>query len=246
MKRFRLRPGLLTDSWELKLTALGLSLLLWAAVRSEDTTRFTMRDVPVQVRLTDDDWVSAGTTEPRTVTVDFRGPVRELVRLAFAEATLVVPIEDVEDTVEMYRPQPEWIEYDGRFESLRVDEIQPSVLRLVFEPVVRRDVPVAIRLAEEIKATTRLAGPPAATPASVFVEGPRSRVQAIDSVIARVSDVEAALRQGSVRVALDTAGLDVTVVPAVVRVELRALPDSALRPGPDSALRALRAGALLP
>lgn len=228
MKPIRLHPGLLTESWQLKLTALGLALLLWAAVRSEDTTRFTMRDVPVDVRLTDDDWVRAGPVEPATVTVYFRGPVRELVRLAFAEATLVVPVEHVEDTVEMYRPQPEWIEYEGRFEGLRIDEIQPAVVRLEFEPIVRRNVPVAVRLSEEIKATTRLAGPPIASPGFVFVEGPRSRVQAVDSVVARVRNVESALRQGAVRVPLDTAGLGLTIVPAEVRVDIRTVPDSAV------------------
>ena len=227
MKRFRLRPGLVTDSWELKLTALGLALLLWAAVRSEDTTRFTMRDVPVSLRLADDDWVSAGLIEPRTVTVDFRGPVRELVRLAFAEATLVVPVENVEDTVELYRPQPEWLEFDGRFDGLRVDEIQPSVVRLMFEPIVRRNVPVVVQFGAALKSTTRLAGPPLAAPATVFVEGPRSRVQGLDSIVARIRDVEGAMREGGVRVALDTTGLGLTVVPAVVRVDVRALPDSA-------------------
>ncbi len=229
MKRFRLRPGLVTDSWELKLTALGLALLLWAAVRSEDTTRFTMNDVPVDVRLADDDWVSAGAVEPRTVSVDFRGPVRELVRLVFAEATLVVPVEDVEDTVELFRPQPEWLEYDGRFENLRVDEIQPAVVRLAFEPIVRRNVPVVVQLGSALKPTTRLAAPPRASPATVFVEGPRSRVQAIDSIVARVRDVEGALRRGTIHVPLDTAGLDLTIVPAEVRVEIRALPDSVAR-----------------
>lgn len=235
MRRFRLRPGLVTDSWELKLTALGLALLLWAAVRSEDTTRFTMSAVPVDVRLADDDWVTAGAVQPQTVRVDFRGPVRELVRLAFAEATLVVPVEDVEDTVELYRPQPEWLEYDGRFENLRVDEIEPAVVRLAFEPIVRRNVPVVVQLGSALKATTRLAAPPQALPATVFVEGPRSRVQAVDSIVARIQDVEGALRRGSIRVALDTAGLDLTIVPAEVRVDIRALPDSVLRPLPAGA-----------
>lgn len=234
MKRFRLRPGLVTDSWELKLTALGLALLLWAAVRSEDTTRFTMRDVPIDVRLADEGWVSAGTVEPRTVTVDFRGPVRELVRLAFAEATLVVPVEDVEDTVELYRPQAEWIEYDGRFESLRVDDIEPAIVRLMFEPIERRTVPVVVELGSALKATTRLAAPPAASPASVFIEGPRSRVQAVDAIVARVEDVEEALRRGAVRVPLDTTGLGLTILPAEVRVEIRALTDSAAAPPPPA------------
>ena len=230
MKRIRLRPGLITDSWELKLTALGLALLLWAAVRSEETTRFTMRDVPVELRLTDEGWLVEGDVEPTMVTVDVTGPVRELVRLAFAEATIVVPVDNVEDTLELYRSRPEWVEFDGRFENLRIDEIQPAVLRMRFQPIERRLVPVSLRLEPGMATAAR----PVIEPAAVTVEGPRNRVAALDSIVAYVPSLEDAL-DGNVRLPLDTTGTGVAVQPAIVSVRFE--PVAEIAPDGEAELR---------
>ena len=213
MKLPRLRPGLITDSWELKLTSLGLAVLLWAAVRSEESSRFTMHDVPVDLRLTDTDWVVEGAAQPTSVSVDFRGPVRELIRLAFDRATLVVPVEDVEDTLELRRANADWLEFEGRFENLLVEEIRPAVLRMRFQPIERRMVPVSVRLPDGIETAAR----PVIEPAEVMVEGPRNRLSALDSVIVRVLDLEAAL-DGAVPLQLDTAGIGLAVRPIDVRV----------------------------
>ena len=228
--KFKLTPSLVTDAWQLKLTALGLAVLLWAAVQSEDMRRFTMHDVPVEIRMNERAWVPVGAPDPATVSVDFLGPVGELVRLAFAEATLVVPVDDVEDTLELYRPRPEWLEYDGRFDGLRVEEMRPASLNLRFQPIETRMVPIAVRLDSPLKRTTRLAGPPTSEPARVLVEGPRDRVQSLDSLILRIADVEGALRSGAVRLLIDTTGMGVSVSPLEVVVRMRALPDSV----PDS------------
>lgn len=220
----KLSPRMITDSWELKLTALGLAILLWAAVRSEDPARFTMRNVPVQVRVTDGSWVQVAAPAPSNVTVEFRGPVRELLRLAFAQATLVIPAEDVEDTLEAYRPRQEWLEYEGRFDNLAVDAVRPNVVYVSYQPIATRMVPVAVRLDTPLKATMRFEAPPSAQPARVMVQGPRNRVESIDSVVVHVTDVEAALRAGEVELPIDTAGLGFTVAPDEVLVRVRAVP----------------------
>lgn len=220
----RLSTSLLTEFWELKLTALGLAVLLWAAVRSEELTRFTMRDVPIEVRMAADvGWVPQGEPEPETAVVEFIGPVRELLRLAFAEATLVIPAEGVDDTLEVFHPRPEWIEYDRRFDNLRVDQLRPPALRMHFQPIESRMVPVAVRLESPLKSSTHVVQP-GSQPAQVLVEGPRSHVRAIDSLVVRVADVEAAVRAGTVRLRIDTAGLGVSVSPRDVLVRLRTAP----------------------
>jgi len=226
--KLQLRPGLITDSWELKLTALGLALLLWAAVRSEDTTRFTMRDVPVEVRMTDASWVHVGEVEPRSVTVDVVGPVGELIRLAFAEATLVVPVEDVEDTVELFRPRADWLDYEGRFESLVVDEMRPAVLRARFQPIERRSTPVVVRLEPGLETSAR----PLIQPAEVTVVGRRDHLDALDSVFVRVTDLEAVL-DTAVRLRVETSDTGVTVQPEFVLVRLE--PVAQVRSEPDGA-----------
>lgn len=230
--KLRMSPSLLTHAWHLKLTALGLALLLWAAVRSEEPARFTMNDVPVQLRLTEEGWVRGGEPDPATVAVEFVGPVRDLVRLAFAEATLVIPVEDIEDTLEAYRPRAEWLEYDARFDDLRVDRITPAAVQVPFQPIVRRLVPVAVRLDSPLKPSTRLVGPPRAEPARVMVEGPRNRILALDSLIVRIADVESALGAGSVRLMIDTTGLGMNVDPREVVVRVRALPRDSVALGP--------------
>ena len=232
--KLKLSPALLTDSWELKLTALGLSMLLWAAVRSEEMTRFTMRAVPVEVRMVADvGWVPQGVPDPETVEVEFIGPVRELLRLAFAEATLVVPAEGVDDTLEVFHPRAEWLSYDRRFDNLRVDQLRPPALRMRFQPIESRMVPVAVRLDSPLK-STRPAVESASQPAQVLVEGPRNRVESIDSLIVRVADVEAAIRAGAVRLRIDTVGLGVTISPHDVVVRLRAAPTDSIRTLPAS------------
>ncbi|HEX6640393.1 MAG TPA: hypothetical protein VF215_04740 [Thermoanaerobaculia bacterium] len=213
MKKIRLRPGLITDSWELKLTALGLAVLLWAAVRSEESTRFTMRDVPVELRLTDQAWVADGAVVPGTVTFDVVGPVRELVRLTFAEATMAVPVEDVEDTLEFYRPRADWIEFSERFENLRIEQIQPAALRFRFQPIERRMIPVAARLEGDLDSSARRV----IEPAEVLVIGPRNRVSVLDSLVVRVPDLAAVL-DDTVALPLDTAGTGVSAHPHGVSV----------------------------
>lgn len=231
----KLTPALLTDSWELKLTALGLALLLWAAVRSEETTRFTMRDVPIEVRMVADvGWVPQGEPDPAAVEVEFIGPVRELLRLAFARATLVVPAEGVDDTLEVFHPRSEWIEYDRRFDNLRVDQLRPPALRMRFQPIESRMVPVAVRLDSPLKSSTRLLGEFGSQPAQVLVEGPRNRVEGIDSLVVRIADVEAAIRAGAVRLRIDTAGLGVSISPREVVVRMRAAPPDSLAALPAS------------
>lgn len=219
----KLTPGLLTNSWELKLTALGLAVLLWAAVQSEEMTRFTMRDVPIELRMTEQAWVAVGAPDPATVTVGFVGPVRELLRLAFAEATLVIPVEEVEDTLELYRPRSEWLETDRRFDNLRVEEVRPAVVQQRFQPIETRMVPVAVRPAA-IPPWVRLTRRPEAEPALVTIEGRRDLVQRVDSVVANLIDLDAALRSGGSRVVIDTAGLGVSVRPIEVVVRMRAVP----------------------
>lgn len=240
--KLKVTPGMIMESWQLKLTALGLAVLLWAAVQSEDMRRFTMRDVPVELRMTERGWVPVGEPDPATMSVDFIGPVGELVRLAFAEATLVIPIDDVEDTLEIYRPRTEWLEYDGRFENLRVEEMRPATMRLRFQPIETRMVPIAVRLDSPLKRTTRLDGPPTPEPTRVLVQGPRDRVQSLDSLVVRIADVEGALRTGSVRLLIDTTGTGVSVQPREVVVRIRALRDIP----PDSVVNGLPTGAGIP
>lgn len=215
----RLTPGLVTNNWELKITALGLALLLWAAVRSETTTRYTIKNVPVRVRLVDDEWVRIAPPAPQQVSVDVTGPVRELVRLAFHDQTLVVPVEDVDDTLEVMRVQTPWIDLGGRFESVRVEDVTPASVRLFFQPIETRMVPVRVTTTS-LPAGYRLVGEPRSQPARVQIRGARNRVQAIDSIGVTLKNADRAREGGMIVVPIDTTRLGVEVAPLEVQVSL--------------------------
>src|SRR5690606_40570567 len=59
----------LFHNWRLKLSALGLSLFLWAVVQAEPGNRETFSSVPVRVEISDTSWVLAGPAQPAVVEV---------------------------------------------------------------------------------------------------------------------------------------------------------------------------------
>ena len=70
----------LTYNWRLKLAALGLAVLIWAAVSSEQETS---QWIPIRVDavVQDPEYVLAGAPDPAEVRVRFSGPGRELWEL---------------------------------------------------------------------------------------------------------------------------------------------------------------------
>jgi hypothetical protein len=74
-----------TRDWALKLTALALATLMWVTVR-RDAPATWRSDIPVRVVNNDAGWVVADTPAPRTVTIRFSGPYRELLRTALRPA----------------------------------------------------------------------------------------------------------------------------------------------------------------
>ncbi|HLM66524.1 MAG TPA: hypothetical protein VK358_03310, partial [Longimicrobium sp.] len=77
----RLSAQLLTYNWRLKLSALGLAVLIWALVSSEQVTS---QWIPVRVDpvVRDPRFVISEAPEPQEVRVQFTGPGRELWELA--------------------------------------------------------------------------------------------------------------------------------------------------------------------
>lgn len=230
----RLSPALITENWQLKLTAVGLALLLWTAVRSETSVPYTTQ-VPVAVQSADPDWVRVAPPAPQQVTVSFTGPVRELIRLALNEPRLVVPIEDVNDTVETHRIQRDWLDLGTRFESLRIDNISPEGIRAFHQPLEQRMVPVRVRLAGRLPEGFVLDGPPLTQPAQVDVRGPRNRVLALDSIPATLEELPRAPGIGTTTAiaTVDTSELGVHVSPVEIEVTL----PLARRPSADTLAR---------
>ncbi len=204
-----LHSRLLARNWILKATALGLALLIWGVVKAEEPARVTVRDVPIEVVVGDAGWVLAAPPAPATATVVFSGPFWELARLAVERPRIVVPIEEVQDSVEMRPLRTGWVQIDGDLSRTRIEDIRPpgSVL-LLFERLTTRLVPVAIRTIGTLPPGAQLAGTLRTDPPAIRVSGPAHRLPVLDSIPLRPVDLSEVRAPTVLKVELDTTGLE--------------------------------------
>lgn len=216
--------GVMARNWTLKLSALGIALLLWFSVRFEARNQQELPSVAVRLDLTDPGWVLANGTNPGSVSVRFRGPAVELVRLSTDRPVVVVPISEVGSSDTTVVIQPGWVRF-GERPGVTVEAIQPGSLRLQFEPIQRLTLPPALRFEGELPGDLALAAPPRATVGELRVSGPRSRMASLDSIPLRPVDLSAVRQSGAIPVLVDTARVrGVEVQPLALEVELRVEP----------------------
>jgi YbbR domain-containing protein len=213
--------GFFSRNWTLKLSALGLALLLWISVRVEAPNRQELSGVPVRVDLADPGWALTDPPMPATVQVRFGGPSRELFRMAMDRPSLVIPMDQVAsgDTTVVLRNQ--WVRVQDRA-GVVVESIQPPMVRLALEPVERVALPPALRLTGELPAGLALSAPPVATPGEIRVSGPRSRILGLDSVPLRPLDLATIRSSGAIPLEVGMDRMEgLQFIPTAVDVELR-------------------------
>lgn len=160
-----------------------------------------------------------GAPEPPTVDVRFSGPARELLGLTANRAVVDVRIDNVDDSVASYAVRAAQVQVMDGGAGTRVESILEDSVRIVFDLVTERMVPLAPRTIGSAPAGFELAGPLRASPALVRVRGPAMHVRALDSIILPPIDVAALSGPGTLSVAIDTTGMGViAVMPAAVRV----------------------------
>lgn len=198
----------------LKLAALFLSLLLWMVVSAEETTEELL---PVQLAITTDSMVSVRGRLPavRALVV---GRVRDILELSGNPLVVRRAFDTRTPDAVTLELSPSDVEVPDGVE-VRVRDVQPRTVALRFDVTGQRLVPVRPVLRVRPDSGWQLIGAPRAEPESVLVRGPRSavrRIQAVPTVVAEASTRDSMLAS----VALDTAGLGVSVRPARVRVRL--------------------------
>lgn len=205
----RIQSRILDRHWTLRVIALGLALLIWGAVKAEEPARVTVRDVPIEVVLGDAGWVLAAPPSPPTATVVFSGPFWELARLAVEQPRIIIPIEEVQDSVEMRPLRTGWVQIDSDLTRTRVEDIRPpaSVL-LLFERVTTRLVPVAVRTVGALPQGFELAGTPRVDPPVIRVSGPAHRLPQLDSIPLRPVNLSRVAEATTMTVEVDTTGLE--------------------------------------
>lgn len=194
-------------NWVLKVAALGIAVLLWFSVRFESRDQQEIRNVAIEVSLTDADWVLVNGDEPLPLaSVRFRGPAFELLRLSNERPSVVIPLPSVASADTTLTLQPGWVRFGDR-PGVSVESIQPSQVRLSFERVQRIALPPAIRLEGELPEGLALAASPNPSPATLRVVGPRSRTLPLDSVPLRPIDLTLVSQGGVITVPVDLAQL---------------------------------------
>ena len=71
-------PGFVTRHWQLKLSALGMAVLLWTVPGFEAPTEEVHHGVTVVVPRNDTAYALLGTPDPPTIRVTLSGPAGEL------------------------------------------------------------------------------------------------------------------------------------------------------------------------
>lgn len=217
----------LTENWGLKLTAVGMAVLLWMAVRANEPDRATFPGVPVDVVLRDADWQLAGPPVPPTVRVTVVGPTGELLSLANELPTIVLPIDQVTDTLVSQVLPLQWVQLPGGVRDARVIDVEPDTIQLRYERLASTTLPVRVPTTGELSEGFTLARPISTNPSLVEVQGPASRLSAIDTVTLLPVDVSGLQSTTNVPTLVDTASLSgLSVTPREVNVILRVVPDS--------------------
>ncbi|MEX2532019.1 MAG: CdaR family protein [Gemmatimonadota bacterium] len=212
--------GFFARNWTLKLSAFGVALLLWVSVRAEAPDRQTLPEVPIRLELSDPDWALVGGIEPATASVRFHGPSRELIRNLVDQPRIVIAVDQVHSADTTIVLQPGHVRTQDR-PGIVVDDIQPLSVRLSFEPIRRVELPVAVRVTDELPDGFALASWPVPIPAMLQVSGPQSRVEPLDSVRLQPIDLSSVEGSGPIPVSVDTTGLArVLVQPARLQLAL--------------------------
>ena len=219
-----------TEDWGLKLVAVGLAVLLWMAVRANEPERATFPGIPVEVDVRDPDWRLTG-LEPPTVRVTVQGATGDLVTLANAPPQIVLPVERVTDTMESQVVPLHWVQLPGGVRDARVLGLEPDTIRLHFERLQSRTLPVKVRTEGTVLEGFTLVTPISTNPAVVVARGPERRLGALDSVPLLPVDVAGLRSTTNVPTRVDTAAISgVTVTPEEVNVILRVVADSLAEP----------------
>lgn len=217
-------PGMIARNWRLKLAAFGLTVFLWALVRTESGSQGNLFSIPVEAQVADLDWILAGEPDPPTVQVRFRGPTDDLIRLAREGTTLRVPLDSVSSADTVVQLRRDWVFLAGE-SRLVVEDIAPATVRLSLERAATRAVPSRVITTGDLPDGRALAAPIVADPAMITVRGPAQRVRAIPSIPLRAFDLGSVGRSGEYEVEVDTTGLGgLDLSPARVSLTVRVEP----------------------
>lgn len=199
----RVRTGLL-DNWPIKVTALVLAAILWAAVAAEEPST---QLVPVRLELEPPLGRSIVSSEHPPVQALFTGTARELIKLYGRPPVIRKALPDSISGSE-FQVQLSLADL-GSIEGAAVNaqQIEPRTITVLLDDVTQRTVPVIARVALEPDSGYQLFGSILVTPGTITIRGPEARVANLDSVVTVPLELRGVTNPVSQRLAIDTVGL---------------------------------------
>ncbi len=213
-------PRDLVHNWRLKLSALALSVFLWALVQSEpqNAESFT---VPVIVDVADTAWTTSGLPDPTSVELRLTGSPSQIIRLAREGTAVRIPLLEVGSPDTFVTLRRDWVRL-GEGSGLAVESMSPSGVTIALEPAVSRVIPVAVNTKGMLPSHLSLASPIGLNPPVVRARGAASRLEGLDSVRLSPLDLSRVEASGVLDLAVDTLGHHgVRFTPATVTVGIR-------------------------
>ncbi|MDH3571952.1 MAG: hypothetical protein OER89_17410, partial [Gemmatimonadota bacterium] len=175
--RFR---AVLLDNWPIKVTALILAAILWAAVAAEEPST---QLVPVRLEIEPPPGRSIVSSEHPPVQALFTGTARELIKLygrpPVIRKALPDSISGSEFQVQLSIADLGTIE--GA--AVKVQQIEPRTVTVQLDDVAQRSVPVIPRVALDPDSGYQLFGSIIVTPRNITIRGPEARISELDSVV---------------------------------------------------------------
>jgi YbbR domain-containing protein len=213
-----------TADWALKLTALALAFLLWTTVQADAPGEWVANNVQVRVVNNDPDWVVVDAPSPSEVSVTFSGPYRELLRAASERPDIIVPVDQVTDSTELFPLSVNRVRMPPGTPNTGVLGIQPSMVRVSFDRVMTRLIPVSVDLQGELPPGFELAGPVVVDPSVVRASGAGRNLARVDTL--RLPAIEMRDLRGvdTLDITIDTTGTGLILSPRTVRVIIPARP----------------------
>ena len=207
----------MSTDWALKLTALVLAFLLWTTVRADAPGQW-VTTIPVRIANNDADWVVAEAPMPAEVRVTLRGPYRELLRAAAEGADIVVPVAQVRDSIDTFFLSSDRVRLPPGTANVAVEGVEPASVRVAFDRVTTRLIPIVVELRNEPPPGHVRTGPPEIEPTAVRASGASSNLARVDSLRLPPIDLREHRGPDTLTVAIDTTGLGLIISPRTVRV----------------------------
>jgi YbbR domain-containing protein len=174
------------EDFGLKLLSLVITLFLWAAVTGENQPMTTHAAVPLNYVKPDN--LAISNDPPRTVEVLLTGSRNKLNNLRLLDLVATIDLSDSKTGDRVIRLSPEKVTIPLP-QGVTVASFQPATLAVRLEPVVRREVPVEVRLEGKVADGWEVYGVQP-TPAAVWVSGPASHVESLQKVPTETISVE--------------------------------------------------------